>query len=60
VVAAAQPDRRRGQAVLNATLVAGACGFALYFICPAVGPSVSFAPFYPWTRQAGWQASGGI
>ena len=33
--------------MLAATVIAGACGFALYFLCPVVGPVVSFGPFYP-------------
>ena len=49
VVAAAQRDRAREQDVLNAILVSGACGFALYFVCPVVGPVVSFGPYYPHT-----------
>jgi hypothetical protein len=47
VVAAGQRDQRRQRDVLTATLVAGACGFALYFVCPVVGPVASFGPFYP-------------
>lgn len=49
VVAAAQRERRRGQQVLNGILIAGAFGFALYVVCPVVGPLVSFGPFYPRT-----------
>jgi hypothetical protein len=49
VVAAAQRERRREQQVLNAVLVAGACGFALYFVCPVVGPVVASSPYYPET-----------
>jgi PAP2 superfamily len=49
VVAAAQRDRAREQDVLNAILISGACGFALYFVCPVVGPVVSFGPYYPQT-----------
>ncbi|MEN3339012.1 MAG: hypothetical protein V7647_2688, partial [Acidobacteriota bacterium] len=47
VVAAAQRERRREQGVLNAFLIAGACGFGLYFICPVVGPMASFGEYYP-------------
>jgi hypothetical protein len=47
LVAAAQRDPRRQRDFLTATLVAGACGFAMYFVCPVVGPVVSFGPFYP-------------
>jgi hypothetical protein len=47
IVAARQPDARRQRDVLTATLVSGACGFVLYFVCPVVGPVVSFGPFYP-------------
>jgi hypothetical protein len=47
LVAAGQSDERRQRGVLSATLVGGACGFALYFVCPVVGPVVSFGPFYP-------------
>ncbi len=32
---------------LTATIVAGACGFALYFVCPVVGPLTAFGPLYP-------------
>jgi hypothetical protein len=49
VVAAGQRERGREQDVLNAILISGACGFALYFVCPVVGPVVSFAPYYPQT-----------
>lgn len=49
LVAAGQRDPRRQHDVLTATLVAGAFGFALYFVCPVVGPLVSFGPFYPHT-----------
>lgn len=52
LVAAGQRDPRRQQDVLTATLIAGACGFALYFVCPVVGPLVSFGPFYPHTLPA--------
>jgi hypothetical protein len=52
LVAAAQRDQRRQRDFLTATLVAGACGFALYFVCPVVGPVVSFGPFYPDTLPA--------
>ena len=44
VVAAGQRERGREQEVLNAVLISGACGFALYFVCPVVGPVVSFGP----------------
>ena len=47
VVAAGQRERGREQEVLNAVLISGACGFALYFVCPVVGPVVSFGPYYP-------------
>lgn len=47
LVASAQRDRRREQAVLTATLVAGAVGFAFYFVCPVVGPLTAFGPLYP-------------
>jgi PAP2 superfamily protein len=49
VVAAAQKEPGREQDVLKATLVAGAFGFALYFVCPVVGPVFSFSEFYPHT-----------
>jgi hypothetical protein len=52
LTASAQPTRARGEDVVHATLIAGACGFALYFVAPAVGPEVSFGPFYPWTLPA--------
>ena len=47
VVATGQRERGREQEVLNAVLISGACGFALYFVCPVVGPVVSFGPYYP-------------
>jgi hypothetical protein len=47
LVAAAQRHPRREQDVLAATLVAGACGFALYFVCPVAGPLTAFGPLYP-------------
>jgi hypothetical protein len=47
LVAAAQRTARREGDVLAATVVAGACGFALYFACPVVGPLQVFGPIYP-------------
>jgi hypothetical protein len=47
VVAAAQGCTRRERHFLTATVVAGACGFALYFLCPVVGPLTAFRPLYP-------------
>jgi len=47
VVAGAQGSVRRERDFLTATVVAGACGFALYFVCPVVGPLTAFGPLYP-------------
>lgn len=47
VVAAWQPSRRGERAVLTAAMVAGACGFALYFICPVVGTVQAFGALFP-------------
>jgi hypothetical protein len=47
IVAGAQGSLRRERAFLTATVVAGACGFALYFLCPIVGPLTAFGPLYP-------------
>ena len=47
VVAGAQGCTRRERNFLTATVVAGACGFALYFLCPVVGPLTAFRPLYP-------------
>jgi hypothetical protein len=47
LVALMQPHRDRERDVLAAVVAAGACGFALYFICPVVGPLTAFAPIYP-------------
>jgi hypothetical protein len=47
VVAGAQASARRERQFLTATVVAGACGFALYFVCPVVGPLTAFGPLYP-------------
>ena len=44
---AAQGCTRRERNFLTATVVAGACGFALYFLCPVVGPLTAFRPLYP-------------
>ena len=47
LVVAAQRDPRRQLDVLMANVVAGACGFALYFVCPVVGPLNAFGSPYP-------------
>jgi hypothetical protein len=47
IVAGAQGSLGRERAFLTATVVAGACGFALYFVCPVVGPLTAFGPLYP-------------
>lgn len=47
LAALGQPTTERARAVLAASIVAGACGFALYFLCPVVGPLQAFAPEYP-------------
>jgi hypothetical protein len=47
VVAGAQGSATRERQFLTATVVAGACGFALYFLCPIVGPLTAFGPLYP-------------
>ena len=47
VVAGAQDSVLRERNFLRATVVAGVCGFALYFVCPVVGPLTAFGPLYP-------------
>jgi len=47
LIAAAQPDIRRQSNVLMASVAAGACGFALYFVCPSVGTFNAFVPPQP-------------
>jgi hypothetical protein len=47
LAALGQPTTARARAVLAASIVGGACGFALYFLCPVVGPLQAFAPEYP-------------
>jgi PAP2 superfamily len=47
LVAAAQRNGRREREVLAASVAAGVCGFALYYICPVVGPLQAFGPAYP-------------
>jgi hypothetical protein len=47
LVAAAQKTARRETDILNAAVVAGICGFVLYFICPVVGPLAIFPSTYP-------------
>jgi hypothetical protein len=42
MIAAAQTDSRRQSDVLTASIAAGACGFALYFVCPSVGTHNAF------------------
>jgi hypothetical protein len=48
LVAAAQKNTRREADILTAAVIAGACGFALYFVCPAAGPFEAFGPAYPY------------
>ena len=47
VVAGSQRCPRKERDFLTASVVAGACGFALYFVCPVVGPLTAFGPLYP-------------
>ena len=47
LAAVAQAEPRRQSTVLAASMVAGACGFALYFVCPVVGPLSAFGAPYP-------------
>ena len=47
LVAAAQATLKREREVLDAAVLAGAIGFALYFVCPVVGPLQAFPSIYP-------------
>jgi hypothetical protein len=47
LAAAKQGSVRRELDVLTATVAAGLVGFALYFVCPVVGPLHAFRPPYP-------------
>jgi hypothetical protein len=47
LVAAVQPGRARQTTVLTTAIVAGGCGFLLYFLCPAAGTLMAFGAPYP-------------
>jgi hypothetical protein len=47
IVAALQESEERERDVLTAAVVAGGAGFALYFLCPVVGPHSSSALVHP-------------
>lgn len=47
ILAACHREQSRDREIVAAVVVAGACGFALYFVCPVAGPLTAFAPLYP-------------
>jgi len=47
LVAAGEKRFGRERDVLTAVVAAGACGFALYLVCPVVGTHEAFGPFFP-------------